>query len=146
MEHMHSDLKKKHNDLEKRADLFAKREKDFEKRICDLEKKNDDLEQQKDDLENQVTRVASENQWLKAAVADLTEQVAMLSDPASDVTTHEASASTGKPDTYTQFTSFACTSNITTISCPNSRTIFLTVAYCTDIRFLYFLISTGGVR
>ena len=111
-----------------RLDKLEMMNYDLWARNNDLEKKTDYLEKQNDNFELKVTRVSSENQWLKAAVADLTEQVAMLSDGASDVT-HEAAASPGKPDTYTQFTSFACASDVVTLSCPNNRTIFVTSAY-----------------
>ena len=71
-------------------------------------------------LEERTNDLELDNTRLKATVAELTEQVAMMSYKASDVT-HKASASTGKSDTYTQFTSFACASNFSTLSCPNSQ-------------------------
>ena len=135
LEHINSDLQNRNDDLEKRTDDLRKRADCFEKRNDDLEgaredfeKKFADLEKKNDNLENQVTRMTSDNQWLKVTVADLTEHVAMLSDEASNVA-HEVSALTGKPDTYTQFTSFACSFTSQTLSCPNSRTIFVTSAY-----------------
>ena len=75
-----------------------------------------------------MTHVTSDNQWLKATVADLTKQAAMQSEGVSDVT-NETPALPGKPDIYTQFTSFACTSDVVALSCPNSRTIFVTSAF-----------------
>ena len=122
---MNSDLQKRNDDLEKRTCDLKKR---TEKMTDELMKRTAELEKRDDDLQDQVTHLSRENHWLKATVADLTEQVTMLSDEASDVT-HEASASTGKPDTYTQFISFACASDIVTLSCPNGRTIFVTSAY-----------------
>ena len=122
-------LEMKTDDLEKRNIDLVKRTDDLVKEKNDLKKQNDDLKKRSDDHELELIRVASENQWLKATTVNLTEQVAMLSRGASDVTPHEVSASTGKPDTYTQFTSFACTSDIITLSCPNNRTIFATSAY-----------------
>ena len=116
-----ADLEKAKHDLEKRTD-------DLEKRNVNLEQAKYNLEKSNDDLELRMTHMASENQRFKITVADLTEQVAMLSRAASDVM-HEVSASPGKPDTYTQFTSFACTSDIVTLSSPSNRTIFVTSAY-----------------
>ena len=116
-----ADLEKAKHDLEKRTD-------DLEKRNVNLEQSKYNLEKSNDDLELRMTHMASENQRFKITVADLTEQVAMLSRAVSDVM-HEVSASPGKPDTYTQFTSFACTSDIVTLSCPSNRTIFVTSAY-----------------
>ena len=90
-----------------------------------LQKRNSDLEKREDYLENEL---ASRTQRLDAAVASLTEQMAMLSSEQHHTPKHPVS--TSAPDTYTQFTSFNCTSDIVTLSCPfNNRTIFITSAY-----------------
>ena len=97
--------------------------------MTELEKTIESLQKRNSDLENEMS---STTQRLDAIVAKHTEQLAMLSDTcrSSDMTHKAAPVPNGRPDTYTQFTSFACTSDIITVSCPTtSRTIFVTSAY-----------------
>ena len=79
---------------------------------------SDRLTQKIDALERENNRLNAEVQSLKdapAPVAPSVEQKTTSSDP--------------EPDTRSQFTAFACTNDMVTLACPDSRTILVVSAY-----------------
>ena len=101
----------------------------LEKTVLNLQKENKDLRKRDEHRESELLSFARRTQRLDATVANLTDQMAALLDKIDETTHQTAPVPTNRPDTYTQFTSFACVSDIVTLSCPNNRDVFVTSAY-----------------